>query len=87
MIHDDYKCFWSTTHLFALLECEAYWHVPNVRTALTKRIPNNMKQKLEELACQVWSRRFIFPLVDTVLGAPLSVEIFQVNILFFFELL
>lgn len=79
-IKNPFKCLWSTTHLYALMECEGYWHKPNERTALLSRIPMEMRRRIEELACLVWSRRFVHPCVDSVLGAPLSVEIFQVSV-------
>jgi hypothetical protein len=79
-IKSPFKCLWSTTHLYALMECEGYWHKPNERTALLSRIPMEMRRRIEELACLVWSRRFVHPDVDSVLGAPLTVEIFQVRL-------
>lgn len=78
---NSYKAFWSSTHIFALLECESYWPKPNDKIALTRRIPLNLRSKIEELACQVWDRRFLHSGCDVVLGAPLCLELFQVKYL------
>ena len=74
-----YKAFWSTTHLVALLECEKYWPICNDKTALSNRIPMEKRKKIEDLACQVWERRFIHSGCDDVMGAPLCIEMFQVR--------
>jgi hypothetical protein len=76
-LDNEYKAFWSSTHLFGLLDCESYW-TPNERIALSKRIPVGSRKKIEELACKVWQRRFINSGCELVMGAPLSLDIFQV---------
>ena len=77
---NPYKAFWSSTHIFALLECESFWPKPNNKMALSRRIPINLRSKIEELACQVWDRRFLHSGCDVVMGAPLCLELFQVFI-------
>ena len=82
-LKNSYKALWSSTHLFALLECEHFWHKPLERKALSKRIPAALIRKIEELACHVWDRRFLHSGCDVVMGAPLTVELFQVRHHFF----
>ena len=77
---NPYKAFWSSTHIFALLECESFWPKPNNKMALSRRIPINLRSKIEELACQVWDRRFLHSGCDVVMGAPLCLELFQVSL-------
>lgn len=79
LTRNTYKCFWSTTHLSALLSCERYWHNAHERTALLNRIQPSMRGRVDELACHVWSRRFTDSGVDPLMGAPLSLEILQVR--------
>lgn len=79
LTRNTYKCFWSTTHLSALLNCERYWHNAHERTALLNRIPSSMRGRVDELASHVWTRRFTDSGVDPVMGGPLSLEILQVR--------
>lgn len=85
-VDNNMKALWSCTHLYALLDCEKFWNnysgnsaEKDIKNNLTNKIPVDMRDKLLELACTVWERRFIHSGFEVQMGAHLCLEILQVN--------
>jgi hypothetical protein len=71
---------WSTTYLVAIRDCESFATTPSEsKLCLSNLIPNPDDWKLlNELACWVWSERFLFSGFEVHMGGHLCVDIFEV---------
>lgn len=75
------KMLWSTTYLIALRDCERFASVGDVnRKLITAMIPDpNDWMKLLELACWVWSERFLRSGYELEMGCNIMVDLLEVT--------